>query len=95
MTQKQKDPQKAGLASYSKVTARRQNQNKGVPANLKTNNDGDTESVLSHGSAKSNSSSMRDELEILKQAHADLKQEAKRLDKKNQHLTQERESLFT
>ena len=79
MTQKHKDSQKAGLASYSKMDAKRQNQ-KGVPANLKPNNNDDAQSALSSVSAGKSSSSreeygrLQEEFERAKQAWALEKQ---------------------
>ena len=54
MTQKQKDQSKTALSSYSSAVARRQTQNKSIPANLKTGQEIDDDSILSHeSSAKS------------------------------------------
>ena len=95
MTQKLKDIQKAGPAGFSKVATRRQNQPKSVPANLKNNIDGDVESVLSQGTAKSSSSSSREEIEHLKRALAAINLEKQRIEQDNKNLVQDRETILT
>ena len=70
MTQKQKDQSKTGLTSYSSVAARRQTLNKSIPANLKTTQEIDDNSISSNeSSAKSGSK------EIFDRFKADWEQE--------------------
>ena len=86
MTQKQKDSQRPDPSGFSKVAARRQNQPRDVPANLKPNDDTEETSVLSQGTVKSTSSSQKEELENLRRAFATMQVEKQRLEQENKDL---------